>query len=197
MFPKYTSARSCKFCGRLFKEGYCLTCKEYTEEITSRFNCRSCENAYSRARNDIRVAEANTRRAFYRDLFKQWCATIRLIPYKALTEDQWLKACSHFNGCAWCGSDSIDARTMFVSPDDGGMYTAWNIIPTCTMCAMSIKAKKDPISTAKFYGGDDKPLESLVVIMDYLEEAIKNEVQDIQVPSLPLRDKRRVVERCD
>jgi hypothetical protein len=61
-------------------------------------------------------------------------------PYTYITNDQWLETCAHFKGCALCGEDEtgnrgIDARGYFITPQEGGKYCVWNVIPMCEYCA--------------------------------------------------------------
>jgi hypothetical protein len=61
-----------------------------------------------------------------------------------LTEAEWLEACKHFNGCALCGSESIDARGYFITFKDGGKYNACNVIPICNECATRQRLQSNP-----------------------------------------------------
>jgi hypothetical protein len=82
--------------------------------------------------------------------YSDWLHKLRAIPrpYKTLTEDEWIAACQHFNGCAVCREDKIDAKMLFVPAHRGGPYTCYNVVPVCEKCAtahrLSIKVKGNP-----------------------------------------------------
>jgi len=110
----------------------------------------------------------------------EWLKKIKALPYPspALTEEQWMEACKHFGGCAYCGEASIDARSMFIPFKDGGRYCAWNIIPSCEKCEtgrkeipnpflrMDNSLNRSPEACARKYG---YTLENLQGIVDYLQ----------------------------
>ena len=59
-----------------------------------------------------------------------------------------MRACRHFNGCAKCGDETIDARGFFISFKNGGRYCDWNIIPLCSKCAADWSLDKNPFKLA-------------------------------------------------
>lgn len=103
-------------------------------------------------------------------------------PYTTLTEEQWLEACNHFGGCAYCGRDQIDSRAMFIQFKDGGRYCNWNIIPACEKCETMYKSTDNPFlrmdqkinnrrdSQARKYG---LSLTKLARIVDYLHSKME------------------------
>lgn len=99
-------------------------------------------------------------------MFNEWQDRISKIPRtcKTLTEDQWIEAVKYFDGCAICGSESIDTRGYFIPFKYGGRYCNWNIIPMCEKCATN--AKRTP-----GYFLVSRPVDMLKII-DYLEERI-------------------------
>lgn len=98
------------------------------------------------------------------EVYQDWLEKIRKIPkdYKTLTEEQWLQAVRHFDGCALCGAESIDTRGYFVPFELGGRYCDWNIIPMCSKCATKNKTNYNWFLEAK------QPV-GLVDIITYLE----------------------------
>ena len=95
-----------------------------------------------------------------------------------------MEACTHFNGCAYCGGDNIDARSMFIQFKDGGRYCNWNIIPACERCETSRKSSPNPFLRMDdtYIRGNKQPakkygftLENLDRIVGYLQERMQNE----------------------
>ena len=84
--------------------------------------------------------------------YNAWLTRIRAVPknYPTLTEAQWMKVCRHFNGCAKCGDENIDARGFFISFKNGGRYCDWNIIPLCSKCAADWSLDLNPFRLALF-----------------------------------------------
>jgi hypothetical protein len=82
--------------------------------------------------------------------FEAWKKKISTIPkdYPTLTEEQWMRACRHFNGCAQCGDEDIEARGFFIQFKEGGRYCDWNIIPLCQKCAADWKLSPNPFRAA-------------------------------------------------
>ena len=70
-------------------------------------------------------------RAIAADTYETWKTRLSNLQINTLTEDEWLKACNHFDGCAMCSSDSIDARGYFIAFKEGGKYNRCNILPLC------------------------------------------------------------------
>lgn len=96
--------------------------------------CKKCFNGINRVssvKSRAKRMEALDKR------FDAWLAKVKAVPktYPTLTEDQWLAACRHFDGCARCHSDTVDTRGFFISATLGGRYCDWNIIPLCERCA--------------------------------------------------------------
>lgn len=134
--------------------------------------CDKCYAAYDREWHNKRRDAAAAK-------YDEWITLIAEIPtpYKTLTESEWLEACKHFGGCAYCGSDNVDARAMFIKFKDGGRYCAWNIVPMCEKCAkvhnsidnpfvsMDSSVNRDRGSMARVY---NHSLDKLQKIVDYL-----------------------------
>jgi hypothetical protein len=76
--------------------------------------------------------------------YAKWLEQITAAPFKPLTEEQWLKACRYFGGCALCDTPEIEARGYFIQFKQGGRYTAWNILPLCELCATELKKQLNP-----------------------------------------------------
>lgn len=86
----------------------------------------------------------------FEEQYNEWLKRIAAVPknYPTLTEEQWMKACRHFNGCAKCGDENIEARGFFISFKNGGRYCDWNIIPLCSRCAADWNIAKNPFRLA-------------------------------------------------
>lgn len=156
--------------------GFCARCGEWSDNLRKGY-CRKCETDMHREWTGHRIDSAL-------DAYNNWLNMIRAIPtpYKTLTEAQWLEACKHFGGCAYCGTPEIEARSMFIPFKDGGRYCDWNIIPACERCETTYKAKQNPFlrmdnslnrnpgNQAKKY---DLSLEKLQRIVDYLQSKME------------------------
>lgn len=176
-FSENYSHMVCKFCHGLMLTGYCKECGEWSEKLFYGKICHKCYADYRRGLDHARVDRQ-------RETFEEWCAIIAKLPAKPLTEQQWLEACEHFNGCAYCGNPEIAARSMFIDFQDGGRYCDWNIIPACEQCATAIKVEPNPfirMDRTKRRGKANQArrlgfsLENLQRIVDYLQS--KMEVQ--------------------
>lgn len=171
VYPKEWPGRVCRFCRTEFTDGICAVCGEYAEKL-HRYRCKKCS---TKEHTDWR----NNRRKKAEAQYEEWLESIKKIPepYTTLSEEQWLDACKHFGGCAYCGADSIEARSMFIAFKQGGRYCAWNIVPSCERCETARKAVSNPFArmdqtlyrdkggTAKKYGFT---LDNLQRIIDYL-----------------------------
>jgi hypothetical protein len=102
--------------------------------------------------------------------YKDWIKMITSLPkpVKPLTEDEWIKACSYFKDCAYCGAQQIEARVLFIPGYKGGMYSKFNVVPCCEKCATSIKNSNKAKSTP--FSVDRMEPWRLKKITDYLEE---------------------------
>lgn len=176
VYPKDWVGRTCRFCHTPFTDGICAICGEYAESLHN-YRCRSCENKEHAAWRKQRVDNADNR-------YKEWLKKVAELPYpyKTLTEEQWLQACKHFGGCAYCGKDSIDARSMFIQFKQGGRYCAWNIIPACEKCETARKDNPNPFirMDQKLKRGNDTQakklgfsLDKLRNIVDYLQSKME------------------------
>lgn len=167
-------------------DGYCRDCKEYTPKLI-RGRCTKCYQAYDLNCTPIEIQRQNAtdsqrrRKAFSAALYDEWKERLVGMPTRLLTPDDWLRACKHFNGCAWCGSDSIDAKTYFVPFREGGKYTATNILPACDVCAT--KLKKQPNAFLTMWVRQDREegprasTKQLEKIVDYLDNIIEEELK--------------------
>jgi len=61
-----------------------------------------------------------------------------------LTEQEWLRTCNHFGGCAFCGGRDIVSKEYFIAFKDGGRYIYGNIIPLCEKCAGMSRQRPNP-----------------------------------------------------
>lgn len=182
VYPKDWPGKTCRFCHTRLTEGICAVCGEYSEKL-HRYRCASCATKEH-------ISWRSSRRGNAQSQYEEWLKEISKIPtpYKTLTEEQWLEACKHFGGCAYCGADSIDARSMFIDFSNGGRYCAWNIIPSCERCETAIKSIRNPFarmdnilyrdkaSSAKKYNFS---LDNLHKITDYLHSKMEINNEDV------------------
>ena len=165
VYPATSRVGTCIVCGTVLTHGACCECGEYAEELVEGKFCRSCFNSlYNTPAQRRRRAKEYKK---YAAIYAAWLGKIKSLPkdYPTLTESQWLEACQHFNGCAYCGSDSIDARSYFIEFSEGGRYCDWNIVPACERCASAARIQKDPFK--RLVDANKKP--ALRGIINYLE----------------------------
>ena len=151
-YPLVTPYASCRFCGKTFTQGICAMCNEYSDDIIPGTKlCRSCYNKRNGLYKKRMVRTTDDNQKYYRRVVKEaderfaaWQARLGNIRTHTLTESEWLEACSYFDGCALCGSDSIDARGYFIRYEDGGKYNACNVVPLCDKCATELKYQSNP-----------------------------------------------------
>lgn len=137
-YPGDWPGRTCKFCHGPIEGGYCSICGEWSDKL-HRGKCTKCRTEEHRAWDRMHKLRAEAS-------YREWLLLIKHLrqPYETLTEEQWMNACKHFGGCAYCGAESIDVRSMFIPFKDGGRYCAWNIIPACEKCETAIKTIQNP-----------------------------------------------------
>lgn len=101
--------------------------------------CKDCINAavYSDYYLDGEpLTFVETRKLFMEyavDYERAWRMVIAAAPKIIATEDDWQKACTFFNGCAFCGG-KIEVRAMYFPAMLNGKHTPWNVIPLCGTC---------------------------------------------------------------
>lgn len=175
-YPIDWPGRTCRFCREPFIDGICSRCGKYSEKL-HRGRCQAC---YTEMHRDWRDKHRSNADAAY----KEWMKKIESqpYPYQALTEEQWMEACRHFGGCAYCGDAEIDARSMFISFKEGGRYCAWNVIPACEKCETALKIDPNPFLRMddRYHRGSAHSarkcgftLENLQRIVDYLERKMQ------------------------
>jgi hypothetical protein len=136
--------------------------------------CKQCFNSINRVSS---VKSRSKRIAALDKRFDDWLAKVNCVPknYPTLTEEQWIAACSHFDGCARCHSDIIDTRGFFISATLGGRYCDWNIIPLCERCASKWNLDKSVfayVMRRDHTERTDEYKQCLENIVDYLEEKL-------------------------
>lgn len=158
----------CKFCGTRFKYDLCLGCNEVKHVRYGRF-CTTCHSKRVKAsttEEQARVKMVNytlKKRTTAENALQAWLDLTIKIPFKSLTEDAWIRACTHFKGCALCNSESIDARAFFIAYAIGGRYTAWNVIPVCAACSKPKCRSVNPFASHK---------ERAAIIVAYLKQEV-------------------------
>lgn len=146
VYPAYTDANICRFCKEPFTEGICKSCREFSTDI---FNgtgmCRKCYREYCNVRGRAYSIERYRRNiSKAEERFSNWLENLNNVKTHVLTEEEWMEACRYFDGCALCGSHDIATRGYFVRFEDGGRYNACNVVPTCEICATSLKKQPNP-----------------------------------------------------
>lgn len=192
-FPSCFTNSKCKFCNTEFNTQYCSRCgkevptSEMRRHSTGKLikNCKPCvrelRNAYNKANPDKVKEQFKNINDGHRNLAAQRLAEwqeLTNVPMRLLNEDDWLRACSHFNGCAMCGSDDIGVRELFIPFGLGGKYTPWNVIPVCEQCAS--KGTRNRINPFMWFdnrlGGvkySDIDINRLEIVLDYLKKQIE------------------------
>lgn len=150
--------------------GYCAKCGEWSDNLRPANNrCQKCETEDHKQWRMKRRSNS----AISLDEWKKKIANIPY-PYSTLTEAEWLNACKHFGGCAYCGKPDIDARSMFIQFKDGGRYCAWNIVPACEKCETALK-QTNPFSfmDTKLYRGNGYLAKKLGFSLDNLQKIVE------------------------
>lgn len=183
VYPITSERRYCKFCGYSLNIGICTVCKKHSDNLLHS-RCAEC-----RRQRDIEWR--NNRIDEDKKTLTEWLDKIHDIPtpYTTLTEDQWLEACKHFGGCAYCGSPEIESRAMFITFKRGGRYCDWNIIPSCERCQTVLKTDDNPFRymDSRLYCWKGSPLakngfslENLQKIVDYLGSKIDKHIGEVK-----------------
>lgn len=143
--------------------------------------CKACHNAEERQHM---ITYTHRHIGKLEEQQEEWLSLIAAVPrnYPTLTEEQWIAACQHFNGCAWCGKPDIDTRGFFVDFKRGGRYCDWNVVPLCAECTKSISTEMNPFRLAetrdRIYGQQSRLYrDSLTRIVDYLEPKLRKGVE--------------------
>lgn len=147
VYPSSFNKPRCRFCGTVFAERICPYCGELKTPYKK--HSPICRDCYNRSQREGDHGERMLRwRAKRLDTvekkYTDWLEQITAAPFKPLTEEQWLQACRYFGGCALCDITEIAARGYFVQFEEGGRYTAWNILPLCEKCATELKKQPNP-----------------------------------------------------
>lgn len=150
VYPITQRGSKCKICGEPFDIVVCGTCGKVVsgkDRVPNWTMCKACHNAQEREHMKVYNAKRN---AGFVDKYNAWLDRIAKIPktYHALSEEQWMRACRHFNGCAQCGDENIEARGFFIQFSEGGRYCDWNILPMCQRCASELKKQVNPFRMA-------------------------------------------------
>lgn len=150
IYPITQPGMRCRVCGEPFDIVKCRVCGKIVsgDERVPKVNlCKPCHNAEER-RHMVKYEEK--RRQQFKDVYADWLARLAAVPkdHPTLSEEQWLDACRHFNGCAICGDETIDTRGFFVQFEEGGRYCDWNIIPMCAKCGSEYRMQPNPFKQA-------------------------------------------------
>lgn len=187
-FPISYTRTACRFCGTLFELQVCADCKqliptsEFKKVKTGRNagyldrRCRSCNNksanewmkAHPEVSRAATMRHSEKRRRIAEEKLQKWLESTNL-PFKPMTETEWLETCSYFGGCAICGNEHIESRQFLVGFTEGGRYSSWNIFPMCGECAKHTRRIKNPflwldkrVGTAHYIGLTEERAEKLI-----------------------------------
>lgn len=176
VYPITHPESSCRFCHTVFEKRFCNSCGEYRKPYPNiRMYCRECALALRlaqytpeewvrrRARYDRKIKEKQDKR------LEDWLQQINKLPFRPLTNEEWLITCAHFKKCAVCGKEEIAARAFFVAFKLGGRYTFWNVIPVCEKCANTARRLNHPFIRYK---------NTVETIVEYLQPIIDKEAAD-------------------
>lgn len=184
--PDSYRGRRCKRCKAVLDKrlcSHCLRLKASTEFYDDDTHpcCKAC---YTKINFDNYHVNTVLKREAIRAEYKHdtdkalvdWLSRINK-PTRLLTETEWHKACSYFNGCAICGDESIEVRWIFVPPQlfGKGSYTACNVIPVCGKCG-EVVLKKD-LNPFSYMGtqGIDQLKGNIDHIVDYLQMLLEDD----------------------
>lgn len=150
VYPITQPGKKCRVCGEPFDTVVCRKCGAIVsgnDRVPGVNLCKSCHNEEER---EHMVKYRAKRDKAFDDAFDEWKQRIAKVPknYPTLTDEQWMRACRHFNGCAKCGDEEIEARGFFVPFKEGGRYCDWNVIPLCQHCAADWKIATNPFKAA-------------------------------------------------
>ena len=148
-FPYSYTKKKCRFCRSYLDTLYCKKCKQNKklEEFSSGY-CKPCASR-SVIEHQKRNPEKTRKRkneayAKYKQMENEKMNKLLQVKAKTMTEEEWLKICEYFGGCAICEDPHIEVRSFFIPFEEGGKYTAWNMLPLCGKCSASIPRYKNP-----------------------------------------------------
>lgn len=101
--------------------------------------CKDCINAsiyVDKYLDGAPLSEKEAKQLFYKyaeDYERTWRMVIAAAPRILMTEDEWLRRCRFFNGCAMCGGP-IEVRAKYFPTYLNGEHSPWNVIPLCSSC---------------------------------------------------------------
>lgn len=117
----------------------------------STFNTCTCRVCGGLIENADKVPKLSYTRYLYDEIWYKWREKYLSAPPRPLTEQEWLKTCSTFNGCALCGLESIDERLLVIPTRLKGKLYTYNTIPTCSRCAKLIRDSQTGNPLLPFY----------------------------------------------
>lgn len=187
-FPLETPYNNCPFCHREFSVGTCSVCGELVDDIVpgKGKKCYKCFRAYvnklckSDQHSEYRSERHQQQRADKDRQLKEWVEATNAANTHPLTEEEWLEACRHFNGCALCGNESIDARGYFIPFKLGGKYVASNVIPLCEKCATSTRLTRN----TNPFKSLDKILSRDTLLLNHIKKDALNNIVDYLQPKI-------------
>lgn len=147
VYPDCTTRRRCKFCGSMLSAPTnCTVCGAETDNnsilhrITGAPLCSSCISHL------VDLSNGGTFHFVEYDylVLESWMRMHDKNYSHTLTEQEWHKACVHFNGCALCGNEYVTNRGYFIPFKSGGKYCVHNIVPLCDECCGFLRSYSNP-----------------------------------------------------
>ena len=151
-YPLHYKYSKCRWCNAFLDKHICWMCNKLKPLSEYYFHksgknagtikriCKDCNRFRSTKESedyhkyyDRHLRFIQRKKEYLKKLYQDWLQ-ITNVPFKPLTEKEWLEACAYFNGCAICGNPDIEVRQFFVKFEKGGRYTPWNVFPVCGNC---------------------------------------------------------------
>lgn len=148
----------------------CSTCGRIYPEQFQTNTCRICGGLLENASMLPTLPYFNYKRS---EAWYEWRNKVFSAPPRFLTEAAWLKACATFNGCALCGTETIEEKLLVIPPYLKGKLYTYNVIPACSYCAKTIRFRQRLNPLKPFYKVVSK--DRLEKIFTYLESQLYDE----------------------
>ena len=152
----------------------CSTCGIAYPDIWEASTCRNCGGLIE---HDTVAPKSTAQKAIELEKrWHDWRNKMFSAPPRPLKEEDWLQMCSVFNGCAICGSESIDEKLLVVPTYLGGKLYTYNVIPACSFCTDRIRQSQLSNPLKPFYTLKGIDAAKVSKIFNYLESLMLNAV---------------------
>jgi len=197
VYPSVYTRTKCKYCGSILDMQHCLYGNHWAPVSEFSFpgghrkqHCKACHtknvsNWYKEHPGKHNLCSINFRkkhRGAAEKAYQDWMEEISTLPFKPMTEAEWLTTCSYFHGCALCKEEYIEIRQFFVPFKAGGRYAVWNMFPLCGKCAVKPPTVENPFIWFDRYiptnfNTMDIPEVNIDRLVAYLKEQIERSKQ--------------------